>query len=49
MEDVLTAMRRALTDGERGLGGERIEAADEALAHIARIANGDVRSALRCV
>ena len=46
MEDVITAMQRALADPERGLGGERIEMAQEAMAHIARIANGDVRSAL---
>lgn len=46
LEDVMTAMRRALGDEERGLGGERIEITPEALSHIARIANGDVRSAL---
>lgn len=46
MEDVITAMQRALADPERGLGGERIEMTQEAMAHIARIANGDVRSAL---
>ena len=46
LEDVMTAMRRALGDKERGLGGERIEITPEALSHIARIANGDVRSAL---
>ena len=46
MEDVITAMQRALADPERGLGGERSEMAQEAMAHIARIANGDVRSAL---
>ena len=46
MEDVITAMQRALADPERGLGGEKIEMTQEAMAHIARIANGDVRSAL---
>ena len=46
MEDVITAMQRALADPERGLGSEKIEMTQEAMAHIARIANGDVRSAL---
>ena len=44
--DVLTAMRRALTDPERGYGSLRVEAEPEALRHIAHIAGGDVRSAL---
>lgn len=44
--DVLTAMQRALTDEERGFGRERIVLDDDAAQHIARIANGDVRSAL---
>lgn len=46
MHDVITAMQRALADKERGLGNERIDITPEALSHIARIANGDVRSAL---
>lgn len=44
--DVLTAMQRALTDEERGFGRERIALDEDAAQHIARIANGDVRSAL---
>ena len=44
--DVLTAMRRALTDPERGYGSLRVAADPEALRHIAHIAGGDVRSAL---
>src|SRR5436190_371013 len=39
-------LRRALTDAERGLGGGKLEATDEAIAAIARFANGDARSAL---
>jgi putative ATPase len=39
-------LRRALTDTERGLGAEAIGADDEALAGIARYANGDARVAL---
>ena len=44
--DVLTAMRRALTDSERGFGGMHVQLDEDAARHIARIANGDVRSAL---
>ena len=44
--DVMLAMRRALTDEERGYGKLRVEAEEEALRHIARIADGDTRSAL---
>ncbi len=46
-EDHLVAiMHRALADGERGLAGLAPEVADEALRLIARLANGDARSAL---
>ncbi|MCH5287210.1 MAG: replication-associated recombination protein A [Christensenellaceae bacterium] len=44
--DVMLAMRRALTDEERGYGRLRVQADEEALRHIARIADGDTRSAL---
>ena len=40
---VVAILRRALTDEERGLGREGIAAEDEALAGIARYANGDAR------
>jgi putative ATPase len=43
---VLTILRRALDDAERGLGRERLEIEDEALALIARLASGDARAAL---
>jgi putative ATPase len=39
-------LRRAMTDAERGLGTQQPEAADEALAAIARYASGDARAAL---
>ncbi len=39
-------LRRALEDRERGLGATAINAADEAIAAIARFANGDARAAL---
>ncbi|MGE0042021.1 MAG: replication-associated recombination protein A [Vicinamibacterales bacterium] len=45
--DALVAiLRRALADAERGLGRERPEVTDDALAAIARYASGDARSAL---
>jgi putative ATPase len=43
---VATILRRALDDSERGLGSLRLDASDEALAAIARYANGDARIAL---
>jgi putative ATPase len=43
---VVTILRRALDDAERGLGAGAIAAPDEALAGIARYANGDARIAL---
>ena len=45
-EAVEGILRRALTDKERGLGTTAIDVTDEALAAIARFANGDARSAL---
>jgi putative ATPase len=39
-------LRRALADPERGLGGGKVEVTDEAIAAIARFANGDARAAL---
>ena len=45
-EAVVTILKRALRDTERGLGGQSIEASDEALMGLARYANGDARTAL---
>ena len=45
-EDIEGLLRRALGDEERGLGRERLEVTDDALAYIANMANGDARSAL---
>jgi putative ATPase len=46
-EDALVSiLRKALTDVERGLGRDNPEADDDALRAIARFANGDARSAL---
>ncbi|MFD7520959.1 replication-associated recombination protein A [Paenibacillus chitinolyticus] len=43
------AMERALADEERGLGFLNIEAEEEALAHIAFMAGGDIRRALNAL
>ena len=43
---MVTILRRALEDRERGLAGQGISATGEALAGIARYANGDARVAL---
>ena len=45
-QDVLLSMERALSDRERGFGGKNVILDPDAARHIARIANGDVRSAL---
>ena len=46
LEDVVTILRRALQDRERGLGALEVTADEEALAGISRYANGDARVAL---
>jgi putative ATPase len=46
IESMAAILRRALADGERGLGLGHAAASDEALAGIARYANGDARIAL---
>ena len=48
-DDVILAMRRALSDRERGFGKTAVEMDEDAMRHIARVANGDVRSALGAV
>jgi putative ATPase len=45
-QQIVTIMRRALEDRERGLGALEIQADDDALAGLARYANGDARIAL---
>jgi putative ATPase len=45
-DDLKGLLRRALTDAERGLGALKVEAAEEALDHIAQHADGDARRAL---
>lgn len=48
-EHSLIAMRRALDDAEKGLGFMKLEATEEALRHIAEMANGDIRRALNAL
>ena len=48
-EDIMHGLREALTDRERGLGRMGVSAEEEALHHIARIANGDLRSAFNAL
>src|SRR5919201_629235 len=44
--EVIQILKAALADRERGLGAAGVGVADDALAHIARLANGDARAAL---
>ncbi|MEG0628657.1 MAG: recombinase RarA, partial [Enterococcus sp.] len=44
--DIITAVKSALTDKERGLGGYPVKIDEEALRHLARATNGDLRSSL---
>ena len=45
-EELVTLLRRALADRERGLGGAEVVVGDEALAALAEAASGDARRAL---
>ncbi len=45
-DDLFSLLQRALTDAERGLGYLKISADENALRHLARIADGDARKAL---
>jgi putative ATPase len=46
IEDIVDALQRALSDSERGLGGQGVRIADENLRLIAQAADGDVRRGL---
>ncbi|MNI19931.1 Replication-associated recombination protein A [compost metagenome] len=48
-EHSLIAMRRAIADPVKGLGFMRLDVHEEALKHIARMANGDIRRALNAL
>jgi len=45
-EDVMDVVRRALADAERGFGEMDVQMADDALAHLAKMSDGDARRAL---
>jgi putative ATPase len=47
--DLLELLRRALADTERGLGHVKIRAEEDALGHLARVADGDARKALNAL
>jgi putative ATPase len=48
-EDLLTLIRQALTDKERGLGELRLRVDDEAAAHLAKVSDGDARKCLNAL
>ena len=48
-EHSMDAMKRALGDAERGLGFMQLQVDEEALEHIASMANGDIRRALNAL
>lgn len=48
-KNVITAMKRAIADPERGYGQLKVQADEDALRHIAHIANGDTRAALGAI
>jgi putative ATPase len=48
-DEIVTLLRRALTDNERGLGAMRIGAEDDALRMIASYSSGDARNALNAL
>jgi putative ATPase len=45
-DDLITLMRRALADKERGFGERRVAIDDEALRHLAETSDGDARKCL---
>ena len=47
--DVICAIRRALSDDERGYGRQYVRMDEDAIRHIARVAGGDVRAALNAL
>lgn len=48
-EHSMLAMKRALQDSDKGLGFMNLKVAEEALDHIAAMANGDIRRALNAL
>ncbi|WP_353683243.1 replication-associated recombination protein A [Thermodesulfovibrio sp. 3907-1M] len=48
-EEIITILKRALIDKERGFGDLKIEITDEAMSHIAKSSDGDARKALSAI
>jgi len=48
-EELLGLLRRALGDVDRGLGHLKVRADDDALRHLAKVADGDARKALNAL
>ena len=48
-EEVETALKRALKDSKNGLGEQNILLDEDALSHLANVANGDARTALNAL
>lgn len=48
-EDILVLLKKALTDKVNGFGKRAIQADEEALLHLARVAGGDARNALNAL
>jgi putative ATPase len=48
-EEIVTILKRAISDEERGLGRYNVVADDDALMHIARLSDGDARRALNAL
>ena len=48
-DDIMVLLKRALEDESRGLGKEKALVDDEALAHLAKISDGDARRALNAL
>jgi putative ATPase len=48
-DDLRALLQRALADPERGLGHLKVQAEEDALRHLARVADGDARKALNAL
>lgn len=48
-EEIIIILKRAICDKERGLGKLKLKIEDEALLHIAKVAEGDARRALNAL
>lgn len=48
-KEIVQALKRAISDAERGLGEYKIDISDDALFHLATASNGDVRSSLNAL